>query len=115
MKKKEVEELPPHIVRFEKIYNRYRRNYAIVVCLVIIAVVAIWYFFGCFWGLGALFFSIWSNAFYESGAHENCIDEHQFAHPWRGFRKMFKSWVGPAILAAIIYFFYKLYMAGILH
>ena len=106
-KTKKGEELPPHIVRFKEIYGRYQRNYAIVVCLSIALIIAIWYFTNHFWGATALAFALWSLGWYESGAHENCIDEWEYAYPQDGFRRMLDSWKCFAILAVIAYVFCK--------
>ncbi len=41
MTKKKVEEVPEHIRRFKEIYNRYQRNYTIIVLLGLAAVFAV--------------------------------------------------------------------------
>ena len=86
------EKLPPHIQRFKKIYNRYRRNYRIIVCLWIVSAIAIGYFVNLFWGAMAVVFGLWSWINYEEGSQENCMDEWEYAYPEDGFRQMFKSW-----------------------
>lgn len=99
---KKTEEVPDSHKRYRKNYNRYQRNYAIIFCLGIIAIVAVWYFTNPFWGATALAFGIWSLAWYEDGAHENCIDEWEYAYPEDGFRRMFNSWpwfLGFALIA----------------
>ena len=100
---KETEEIPPHILRFRKIYGRYQRNYTIIVCLGIAAIVAIWYFTNHFWGATTLAFGLWSWAFYEDGAQENCIDEWEYAYPKDGFRRMVNSWPWFVCFAFIAY------------
>lgn len=104
-KKKKTEEIPEPIQKFRKIYNRYQRNYALIVCLGLAAAIAVWYFTNHFWGATSLAFGIWSLCWYEDGAQENCIDEWEYAYPDDGFRRMFKSWpwfIGLAVVAFLI-------------
>ena len=110
MTKKEVEEVPEHIRRFGKIYNRYQRNYAIIVILGLAVVVAVWYFTCHFYGVTLLAFGIWSLAWYEDGAQENCMDEWEYAYPKDGFRRMVKSWPWFIGLGLIAFFFCSAYM-----
>lgn len=91
MTKKKVEEVPEHIKRFEKIYNRYQRNYWTVVLLGLITVVAVWYFTNHFWGICTLIFGLWSWVAYDAGAQEQCIDEWEYAYPEDGFSFMIES------------------------
>lgn len=106
-KAKKVEEIPEHIVRFKKIYGRYQRNYNIIVCLCIAAVIAVFYYIAPFWGVASFAFGFWSWLWYEDGAQQNCMDEWEFAYPKDGFRRMLKSWPWYAVLATIAYFFCK--------
>lgn len=104
-KTKKTEELPPHIVRWKKIYGRYERNYTIIVILGFVAVVAIWYFTNHFWGATALVFLLWSEIWYDYGAQKDCMDEWEYAYPEDGFRYMFKSWpwfIGLAVIAYLV-------------
>ena len=110
MTKKKVEEVPEHIRRYEKIYNRYQRNYTVVVLLWLAVVVAVWYFTGHFYGITTLAFGIWSLAWYEDGAQENCMDEWEYAYPKDGFRRMVKSWPWFIGLGLIAFFFCNTYM-----
>ena len=107
---KKVEEVPEHIQRFKKIYDRYQRNYIIIVFLWLAIVVAIWYFTGWFWSITVFIFGLGSLWAYENGAQENCIDEYEFAYPKDGFRRMFKSWPWFVGIAIIAYFFCDAYM-----
>lgn len=109
-KAKKVEKLPPYIIRFRKLFGRYQLNYAIVVCLWIAAVIAIGNFINFFWCAIALSFGIWSLAWYEDGAHENCIDEWDDAYPQDGFRRMFNSWPWFLCIAFIAYICCKRWM-----
>ena len=110
MTKKKVEEVPEHIKRFEKIYNRYQRNYWTIVLLGLITVVAVWYFTCHFYGITALAFGFWSLLAYDKGASEDCIDEYEFAYPEDGFHYMFKSWPWFFVLALLAFFFCNAYM-----
>ena len=109
-KTKKVEEMPEHIQRFKKIYNRYQRNYAIIVLIGLVAVSAIWYFFGHFWGGTALAFGLWSWYWYEEGAQENCMDEWEFAYPKDGFCLMRNSWPWFVCFAFVAYICCKRWM-----
>lgn len=106
-KTKKIEEIPPHIARWKKAYDRYQRNYNLIVCFGLAAVVAIWYFTNHFFGATALAFWLWSWCWYDEGAQENCIDEWEYAYPNDGLRCMFKSWPWFAALAVIAYFICK--------
>lgn len=110
-KKNEVQ--PPLIDRFRKICGSYRLKYTIIVCLSIVAVIAIWYFISLFWGVISLLFGVWSLCWYEDGARENCVDEWEDAYPEDGLRRMFCSWPWCAALVALIYFFCKIYMPNL--
>ncbi len=110
MTKKKVEEVPEHIRRFKEIYNRYQRNYTIIVLLGLAAVFAVWYFTCPFYGATTLAFGLWSWFAYDEGASENCIDEYEFAYPKDGFRRMVKSWPWFFGLALIAFFFCNAYM-----
>ena len=109
-KSKKVEEVPEHIQRFQKIYNRYQRNYTVIVCIGLAVVAAIWYFTNPFWGVVALAFGIWSWGWYEDGARENCIDEWEFAYPKDGFRRMLDSWPWFICFAFVAYIWCKRWM-----
>ena len=109
-KKTEEEQLPEHIKQFKKVYNRYRRNYHIIVCLWIAAEIAIGYFINLFWCAIAFCFGYWNWVWYEDGAQENCMDEYEFAYPKDGLRKMLKSWPWFAVIAIIAYFFCRRFM-----
>ena len=104
-----LKEMPP----WEKEYRHYYRNYRLIVCLSIVTIAVIWYFAGHFWGVMALLFAIWSLAFYEEGATENCIDEYEYAYPKDGFRNMRGSWPWFIGLAVIAYFICKKFMSWI--
>ena len=110
-KTKRIEEIPPHIVRWKKVYDRYQRNYTIIVLLGLAAVVAIWHYTNHFWGATALAFALWSEAWYDHGATKDCMDEYEYAYPKDGFRCMFKSWPWFIGLATIAYFICKAYMS----
>ena len=110
MTKKKVEEVPEHIRRFKEIYNRYQRNYTIIVLLGLAAVFAVWYFTCPFYGATTLAFGLWSWFAYDEGASENCIDEYEYAYPQDGFRRMVKSWPWFFGLALIAFFFCNAHM-----
>ena len=110
MKTKKVEEMPEHIKRFKKVYNRYQRNYRIIVCLWIATAIAIGYFINFFWCAIAFCFGFWNWIWYEDGAKENCMDEYEFAYPKDGLRLMCKSWPWFAVIVTIAYFFVKRFM-----
>ena len=104
-KTKKIAKKKRYIVRWETVYNRYQRNYNLIIFLGLVAVVAVWYFTNHFWGLTTLAFGIWSWIFYDDGAQENCIDEWEYAYPQDGFLRMFKScpwFIGFAVIAYFI-------------
>ncbi|MBQ7633295.1 MAG: hypothetical protein IJS88_04195 [Alphaproteobacteria bacterium] len=109
-KKKKVEEVPEHIRSIKEIYNRYQRNYTIIVLLGLAAVIAVWYFTCHFYGITILAFGLWSWFAYEKGASEECIDEYEFVYPQDGFRRMVKSWPWFIGLDLIAFFFCDAYM-----
>ena len=109
-KKKKSEELPPHIQKFQKIYNRYQRNYTAIRFLGYAMVIAVWYFTNHFWGAVTLSFVIWSVSWYEDGASEECVDEWEFAYPKDGIRRMVNSWPWFACFAFIAYVCCKRWM-----
>ena len=109
-KVKKVEEIPPHIQKFRKKYQRYQRNYRIIVCFWIAATIAIGYFTNLFWCTTAFCFGFWSLIWYDEGAQENCMEEWEYAYPQDGFRLMFKSWPWFAVISIIAYFFCKRFM-----
>jgi hypothetical protein len=109
-KKKKVEEVPDYIRKFRESYNRYQRNYAIIVFLCLAVVVAVWYFTNHFWGIVAFAFGYLSWIAYDEGASENCMDEYEYAYPKDGFRRMVKSWPWFFVLAILAFFFCNAYM-----
>lgn len=103
---KKTRELTP----WEKNYRSYKHTYNAVICIGITITIAIFCFASMFWGFACLAFGLWSLAWYEDGATENCMDEYEYAYAKDGFRKMLKSWPWFAVLLLIAYFFCKKFM-----
>ena len=105
-------ENPPHIIQFEKKYQRYRRIYKFTVWMSIAAIAIIWYLTNWFWGLTSLIFGIWSWQFYEDGSTIYCTNDYdyKYAYTQNGLRYMFRSWPYFAVITVIAYFSCKKYM-----
>ena len=112
MKEKD-EEKPQNNAEFPEMHKSYQRNYTIIVCLCIAAIITIWYFINTFWGAVALTFGFWSWEWYEEGAQEESTDKRKHTYPKEGFRYMIRSWQWFIFLAIIAYFLCRIYLPGL--